>query len=310
MDNRSFYRVMLGAKHVHAQQCYDEGWIGGGWNIAHDLTGRLPDTYRDFNRIFIPIYLEANPDKSKVAAGLACGMLHTICKSIQVGDIVLCPNGARACWVGEVTGDYFYHPDSDLPHRRPVSWRAATLSYDDMSYALRCSTGSAGTVSNITKHATEIGALIQGAARPDLVASDPAVEDPGAFALEKHLEDFLVHNWAHTPLGRDYDLYTDDGQVVAQQFPTDTGPIDILAVSKDRRTLLVVELKRGRASDTVVGQVQRYMGYVMEELAESEQVVRGAIVALEDDTRIRRALRAAQNIDFYRYEVAFRLFRV
>ena len=70
---------------------------------------------------------------------------------------------------------------------------------------------------------------------------------------------------------------------------------------------LVVELKKGRASDQVVGQTLRYMGFVQDELAEPGQDVRGAIIALEDDQRIRRALRMAPGIDFYRYQVSFRL---
>lgn len=78
--------------------------------------------------------------------------------------------------------------------------------------------------------------------------------------MEKQLKDFMVHNWASTSLGREYDIYTEEGLPVGQQYPTDTGPMDILAVSKDRTRLLVVELKRGRASDSVVGQIQRYMG--------------------------------------------------
>jgi hypothetical protein len=49
------------------------------------------------------------------------------------------------------------------------------------------------------------------------------------FALEKHLEDFLVKNWANTELGKDYHIFEEDGEVVGQQFPSDTGPIDILA---------------------------------------------------------------------------------
>jgi len=51
------------------------------------------------------------------------------------------------------------------------------------------------------------------------------------------------------------------------------------------------------------------MGYVQEELAEENQKVRGAIIALEDDLRIRRALKVAANIEFFRYEVSFRLFK-
>lgn len=71
-----------------------------------------------------------------------------------------------------------------------------------------------------------------------------------------------------------------------------------------------VELKKGRASDNVVGQIQRYMGYVLEELAEDDQTVKGAILALDDDLRIRRALAVATNIEFYRYQINFKLFKV
>jgi restriction system protein len=62
----------------------------------------------------------------------------------------------------------------------------------------------------------------------------------------------------------------------------------------------VVELKKGRVSDNVVGQIQRYMGYVLEELAEENQTVKGVIIGLEDDLKIRRALSVTHNIEFYK----------
>ena len=97
-------------------------------------------------------------------------------------------------------------------------------------------------------------------------------------------------------------------RVLSQSFRSPTIPGRfILAISKDKKTLLVVELKRGRASDRVVGQIQRYMGYVKDELAEADQQVKGVIIALEDDLRIRRALSVAQNIEFYRYQLSFKL---
>lgn len=37
----------------------------------------------------------------------------------------------------------------------------------------------------------------------------------------------------------------------------------------------------------IVGQIQRYMSYVLEELAEENQEVKGVIIALEDDLRIK-----------------------
>ena len=97
------------------------------------------------------------------------------------------------------------------------------------------------------------------------------------------------------------------GEKVGQQYPTDTGPMDILAIKKDKSELLVVELKKGRASDAVVGQTLRYMGFAAQELAEPYQKVRGVIIALEDDQRMRRALAMTSLIDFYRYQISFKL---
>ena len=94
---------------------------------------------------------------------------------------------------------------------------------------------------------------------------------------------------------------------MGEQYATDAGPINILAVSKDRKRLLIVELKRGRASDVVVGQVLRYMGFVREQIAENDQAVEGVIIALEDDQKLRWALMSVPSISFYRYEVSFKL---
>ena len=178
-----------------------------------------------------------------------------------------------------------------------------------MSHNLKKSSGSGGTTSEITQYSEEIDNLIGGNKPPSLVSTDKTVEDPSEFALEKHLEDFLVKNWKNTDLGSNYKIYEEDGELVGQQYPSDTGPIDILAVSKDNKTLLVVELKKGRVSDNVVGQIQRYMGFVKDELAEPNQEVKGVIIGLEDDVKIKRALSVTSNIEFYRYQVSFKLFK-
>jgi restriction system protein len=165
----------------------------------------------------------------------------------------------------------------------------------------------AHTYCDITKYSEELERLLGEERAVIVTVNDETVEDPLVFALEKHLEDFLVKNWNSTELGREYIIYQEDGEIVGQQYPSDTGPIDVLAISKDKKTLLVVELKRGRVSDTVVGQIQRYMGFVKDELAEPNQIVKGVIIGLEDDLRIRRALSVTNNIEYYRYEVSFKL---
>lgn len=306
---KNYYRVMLGRTSIYAKECFAGNFIGVDFGINQDLTHKLPDVWRDFNKEFIPIFLAGHPDKTKISAGLACGALWTVSKGIKTGDVVLCPDGAGQYRVGDVSGDYVYQPGAVLPHRRPVKWRSQPIDRGDMSDALKNSAGSIGTVSNITKYGEEIEKLIGGTAGPTLLSTDETVEDPSAFAMEKHLEDFLVQNWTQTELGKEYDIFVEDGESVGQQYPTDTGPIDIFAISKDKKTLLVVELKKGKASDVVVGQILRYMGFVQDELAEVGQCVKGIVIALEDDPKIRRALAIVPSIDFYRYQIIFKLMK-
>jgi restriction system protein len=309
---KNYYRVMLGRKSIHAKACFDGGFTGTHFDIHEDLTGKLTETWRPFNSKYVPVYLQIHPDKSKVAAGLACGAIWTVSKMLRPGDVILSPDGTGRYRVGEIEGEYWYADGEILPHRRTVRWHDVYIDRAAMSEALRNSTGSIGTVSNINGHAEEIEALIGGLPAPaaaPIMTSEGLVEDPVAFGMEKHLEDFLVSNWSQTELGRDYDIYTDDGEIVGQQYPTDTGALDILAISKDRKRLLVVELKKGRASDAVVGQILRYMGFVQDELAEEGQTVEGAVIALDDDHRIRRALAMVPSVSFFRYKVSFQLLR-
>jgi restriction system protein len=306
---KRYFRIMLGAKSIHAEECFKGNFIGADFNINTDLTNNLPDNWRDFNQKYIPQWLSTHPGKNKISAGLACGALWTISKGIQKGEIVLCPNGSGSYYIGEVVNNYFYKSNTILPHRRLVKWYPNTIERLAMSEALRNSSGSIGTVSDISKYADEIEILIGGVRPATIISTDASIEDPSEFALEKHLEDFLVKNWKQTELGKNYDIYEEEGELVGQQYQSDTGPIDILAISKDKKIILVVELKKGRVSDNVVGQIQRYMGYVLEELAEDNQTVKGVIIGLEDDLRIKRALSVTTNIDFYRYQINFKLFK-
>jgi len=307
LTQKNYYRIMLGRKSIFAKECYEGKWIGAGWLNSSSLENELVESWRDFNKKFIPNYLSTYDGSSKVAAGLACGMLHTICKGIKIGDLVLCPDGEGNYFVGELKSDYFFMPETELPHRRKVEWYKKRISRTELSIELQRSTGSIGTVSKITKYADEIENLIKGNRPSKIYSDDETIENPSTFAMEKHLEDFLIKNWSNTPLGKTHDIFKENGNLIGQQYQTDTGYIDILAISKDKKELLVVELKKGRASDAVVGQILTYMGYISSDLAEPDQIVRGCIIALEDDLRIKNALKITPSIDFYRYEVSFNL---
>jgi len=304
---KSYYRIMPGRQSIYAKECFEQGFIGVDWNVNSDLADLLSDSTDMFDEAYLSFYHQANPESNKIAAGLARSATYNISKNLLTGDIVLCPNGNGIYYVGEVESDYYFVEGTVLPHRRKIKWYEKGIKRGDMSVALKNSAGSVGTLSDLTKYTDELENLLEGKAPPALTHNDETVEDPSVFALEKHLEDFLVANWQYTELGNDYDIYTEDGDIVGQQYPSDTGPLDILAISKDKKTLLVVELKKGRASDSVVGQIQRYMGYVQDELCEENQNVKGVIIALEDDLRLKRALSVTNNIEFYRYQVSFKL---
>ena len=49
------------------------------------------------------------------------------------------------------------------------------------------------------------------------------------------------------------------------------------------------------------------MGYITE--IEPEKSVRGVIIGFEDDPKFRRALSMIPNVEFYRYEVKFKLIK-
>lgn len=306
---RSYFRVRLGTQGRHAAECHVGEFIGVHWGFTEDLAGQFGDDWRDFNARFRPIYLERHPGGTPVAAGLACGMLWTVGQGMKIGDIVMCPDGTGEFMFAEITSDYYAMPSANLPQRRRVRWFPRRVDRSEISEDLWRSIRGPGTVVVIDSYAAEIERLIDGEALPAIISTSEAIEDASTFALEKHLEDFLVANWSQTELGKTYDIFTEEGEQIGQQYPSDTGPIDILAVSKDRKTLLIVELKRGRASDVVVGQIQRYMGFVLGDLAKDGQSVRGAIIAMEDDLRLRRALSVTSNIEFYKYQVSFKLIK-
>jgi len=306
---KNYWRVMLGKKSSYAKECYEGGFFGADYDIQMDLGDKLDQEQRDFNKEMIPVYLGILPEKSKVQAGVSCSFLYTISRGIKAGDIIISPNGKRQYFVGEVKGNYSYVEGEILPHRRQVEWHNTLIELSELSEPFQNSVGAMGSVCKITQYSQEVDNYIEDKTESVIRTTDETIEDPTVFALEKHLEDFLVQNWPQTTLSQKYDLLYEDNELVGQQYPTDTGYIDLLAVSKDKKELLVIELKKGRVSDVVVGQIQRYMGYIVEEIAEDDQTVRGLIIALEDDNKLRRALVVTNNIDFYRYKLSFELYQ-
>ncbi len=303
-----YLRVMLGAKSVHAEECIKNSFVGTDFDFKIDLTSYLKDTWGESKKELSRIYKELRPEKTPIGVGLNCGSLYTVSKGIPIGGVVISPTGKGDYIYGEVVRDYEYVPNSPLPHQRPVQWSQARIRKEDMSESLVKALTRPLTTIDLNPYAVELDELIgKRDLGPRVSVNDVNVEDASRFALEAILEDFLVANWEHTTFAQNYEILSDAGVLVGQQFPADKGIIDILAISKDGNEYLVLELKRGKAKDVVVGQLLRYMGYIKREYCQDGKKVKGAIVAHEDDLGIRDALSMVSDVEFYKYEIDFKL---
>jgi len=130
-------------------------------------------------------------------------------------------------------------------------------------------------------------------------ASEEGSEEPVAFtsiSLESDLRDYLASNPATIEKGL---------TIVQKEFDTkEIGRIDLLCKDKNGNAV-VVELKKGRKSDEVVGQILRYIGWVMNN---QKTKVRGIIVVNEPDDRLEYAVAPLKNmIDIKYYRVKFEI---
>jgi RecB family endonuclease NucS len=121
--------------------------------------------------------------------------------------------------------------------------------------------------------------------------------------LEKQLEDFLSVN-LHL-LEASLELYVDEDGNTGRQYPTDVGTIDLLCRRKDRG-YLIIELKRSKSSDVVVGQISRYMGWIKEYIAQG-QAVSGLILTHDRDDRLKYAVLAHDNIALKYFKIRLQL---
>lgn len=139
------------------------------------------------------------------------------------------------------------------------------------------------------------------------LTDDVALEQSPEFVLEAHLEEFLVGNWKSIDWGRPLEIWSGTDGESGHQFVTPVGRLDFLCSDRTANALIVVELKRGRPSDKVVGQVARYIGYVRTHIAKQGQRVEGLIIAHQADEPLRYAVSAFPGLQLMTYGLTFQL---
>lgn len=246
-------------------------------------------------------------DKPPTTRSLFANMLWAFYHEICPGDFIIARRGRKIlAGLGQVSRAAFYAPGKSSIHSHPnfleVSWHPSPRDkvYSSVVFPMH-------TLSELSDEQFRI--LVERSGEQPLLPETPAsevLEDPKAFYLEKYLEDFIVTNFPAIFKG-DLAIYEDAEGNDGQQYSTEIGPIDILSVEPKSNAFVVIELKKGRSSDHVIGQILRYMGWVKQNLCVSGQTVKGLIICSESDPKLSYALEMTSNIDVRYYSVYFKL---
>lgn len=120
---------------------------------------------------------------------------------------------------------------------------------------------------------------------------------------EKFLRRYLAEN-SDDLIEPDLELLKENEQVVEGG-----GRPDLVFKDKDNN-FLVVEIKKGRGSRKVIGQLSEYRGQVMKKMATDNQVVRGLIIAYEVKDRLKDAAYPYPEIKIQKYNLKCNLEKV
>lgn len=142
--------------------------------------------------------------------------------------------------------------------------------------------------------------------------SPSGVREPDAADwTEKAVEEHLETHWNRTEFARmgvELCSHATHG-LGCRQVLTPVNTIDLLGFRTSAREWWVFELKKGRSSDAVVGQVQRYMGWIAKQ-AQPGQSVHGAIIVGRTDDKLVYSVGQNERLSLWKYDDALSVRRV
>lgn len=243
---------------------------------------------------------------------------HKFYHEIEIGDIIVARRGRKQIvGVGTVTQRAFYDKQmgEDMivglpttaypcPNFLGVQWinPAVERSFDFIRFGMR-------TLESITEDKyNDITQIVEEISENEDDQGNVNISPENyEIVLEKYLQEFIVSNFA-TIFKGNLEIYRDpDDGTIGQQLKTEAGILDILAVDKLDNAYVVIELKKGKTSDVVIGQTLRYMGWVKDNLCLAGEDVRGLIIAKDQDQNLAFALKMVPSIDIRFYKVSFQL---
>jgi hypothetical protein len=135
------------------------------------------------------------------------------------------------------------------------------------------------------------------------MALDTSIDQQATALYEKEVQKFLSLN-LHLLGKPTLELVQTEYPI---KFGKDSGRIDVLA--KDSQgNFVVIEVKRGVAGRSAVGQVQSYMGSLMTEFPDKK--TRGLLVAMGLDEAARAALLVTYDVTYFEFKTRFEFSQV
>jgi restriction system protein len=249
------------------------------------------------------------PDKPNRGKSLLTNMLWSFYHEIKPGDVIIARRGRKIlAAVGQVTGQAFHAPNKNPNLESHANFLKVAWENKPRNKHFPSIVFPMYTLSEISQE--QYLALVEGTELPPIPEEEPqeeTVSKQTEFILEKYLEEFIVANFT-TIFGGTLKLYEDSEGNEGQQYATNqVGYIDILAVEKETNSFVVIELKKGRSSDQVVGQILRYMGWVKQNLCTNGESVKGLVICSEPDTKLSYALSMVDNVEARYYSISFEL---
>ena len=289
-------------------EAFDKVWQ---FDLANNVIsigwGQIGDVSKMSHETLIAAVASAYPDKPNATKSLFVNMLWSFYHEIKLGDVVIARKGRKIlAAIGKVMKAGFYapgrnpylaSPDKLHPNFLEIEWldQSRNKVFPNIVFPMH-------SVYELTE--SQYLSLVE-EPTPELFTTS-AVENQNEFVLEKYLEEFIVSNFNTIFKGK-LKIYEDTEGIDGQQYSTDIGPIDILAVEQASNSFVVIELKKGRPSDKVVGQILRYMGWVKQNLCTDGQAVKGLVICRDPDPKLTYALTMVNNIDVRYYGVSFTL---
>jgi len=285
-----FWKISPGEKAFQWEDWKARGYIAIGWDEFGDL--RNFHGKEEIIEAFRKTYPYSKPDQ-----------LLDFFYEMKKGDKVLIYGRKSILAIGEIIGDYYYKEEESEEyrylyyHRRDVKWLRILdppLEIESLSDELEKKLMRARTIIELSADEwREVEEAIS--ERPPEERMEEREELSLPVAMEKTLQEYLAQNPSIIGPGL---------KLIKREFPTDVGNIDLL-FKDEQGNFVVVETKKGRESDRVIGQILRYIGWMKKN---TDSKVRGIIVTHSSDPRLEYAIEAVKPlVELKFYKIKFEI---